>query len=172
MLNDLERQGRAAGSPWAQAVSLRCRAILNDEDWETLGNQAITDLEGLPLDQGRAHLIVGERLRRVRQPNDARRHLRSAGQLFASCGATPWAARAERELNAAGGTSPRRRTSGQVLTNQELQVCRLAAEGATNKEIAAALFISQKTVEYHLQKAFSKLGATNRTQAARMLRQG
>jgi DNA-binding CsgD family transcriptional regulator len=168
-LDNLERQGRAAQSPWALAASLRCRALLADKDWETFGHQAIAELEDFPLDQARTHLIVGERLRRERRPTDARRHLRSAAHMFVLCGATPWATRAERELHASGGRSHRGHALGQSLTPREGQVCKLAADGATNKEIAAALFISQKTVEYHLQNAFLKLGVSNRTQAARLL---
>jgi DNA-binding CsgD family transcriptional regulator len=169
-LDDLERQGRAAQSPWAAAVVSRCRVLLAEGDWETHGEQAIADLANLPFEQGRAQLILGEQLRRNQQPNKARRHLRAATETLTGCGATPWMARAQEELRAAGGRTTNRAAPGQPLTHQELQVSRLAADGATNKEIAAALFISQKTVEYHLQKAFAKLGATNRTHAARLLR--
>ncbi|MGH9094342.1 MAG: helix-turn-helix domain-containing protein [Acidimicrobiales bacterium] len=90
--------------------------------------------------------LAAERLRRARRPRDARGHLVDAAQLFARSGAVP-----------------------QPLSSREYQVCRAAADGVANKDIAAAFFISPKTVEYTLNKAFTKLGVTNRTQAARLL---
>jgi DNA-binding CsgD family transcriptional regulator len=169
VLEDLERQAHAVGCTSAMAAARRCRTLLGEDLADDLGEAAIAASEGFPIEQARAHLILGERLRRERRVAEARGHLRTAVQTFVRCGASPWAARAERELVAAGGRPRHGPALGQSLTHQELQISRLATEGATNKEIAAALFISQKTVEYHLQKVFSKLGAPNRTQAARLL---
>src|SRR4029079_7287319 len=112
-------------------------------------------------------LRVGEHLRRARRRVDARRHLRSALDAFARAGATPWEQRAANELRATGETARRREPSTlDELTPQEAQIARLVAEGATNRDIAARLFLSPRTVEYHLRKVFRKLGLSSRTQLA------
>ncbi len=167
---DLERQGRASGSVWAVAASQRGRLLLEDRDWPELGQEAIHGLAAHPIEQARAYLVLGERLRRARRISDARGHLATAAAMFDRSGARPWLERANRELRATGGNNVSgRRSDLQPLTDQEVQVARLAANGATNREISAALFVSHKTVEYHLRKTFVKVGATNRTQLARLL---
>jgi DNA-binding NarL/FixJ family response regulator len=118
----------------------------------------------------RAHLLYGEWLRRGRRKRDARAQLHQAHELFLAFGAEAFAERARVELKATGERA-RKRTeqTRDQLTPQEAQIARLAAEGATNQAIAAQLFISPSTVDYHLRKAFRKLGVKRRTQLARHL---
>ena len=164
---------RATGQPWARAVLHRCQALTGDGDPEEHYREALRQhaVSGRPFDHGRTELLYGEWLRRGRRGTDARAHLRTALALFDRTGAAPWAERARAELRAAGepaaaGTPAPDRLS--PLTPQELQVVRLAASGATNRDIAAQLFISPRTVSHHLYRAFPKLGVTNRTALARL----
>jgi DNA-binding CsgD family transcriptional regulator len=118
---------------------------------------------GRTFELGRAQLAYGERLRRDRHRLDARRQLRAAIDSFDQLGATPWPERARRELLASGETThPRAEASRELLTPQELQVARLAADGLSNNEIATRLFISPRTVEKHLTSAFRKLDVSSR----------
>jgi DNA-binding NarL/FixJ family response regulator len=118
----------------------------------------------------RAQLLYGEWLRREGRRVDARTQLRAAHEAFAAMGADAFAERARRELLATGETVRKRtvETSGE-LTAQEAHIARLAAEGLTNPEIGAALFISPRTVEWHLRKTFTKLGITTRRELRRVL---
>ena len=112
-----------------------------------------------PFLQARTELLYGEWLRRERQRREARRHLRRAADLFRQVGAPPWEERAEAELRATGETARRRDPSTlDQLTPQELQIAGLVAAGMTNRQIAAQLFLSPRTIDYHLRKVFSKLG--------------
>jgi RNA polymerase sigma factor (sigma-70 family) len=124
----------------------------------------------MAVDLARAHLVYGEWLRRQRRRVDAREELRTAYELFSDFGMEAFAERARVELEATGEHA-RKRTLDTLdqLTPQEAQVSRLAAQGKTNREIAAQLFISPSTVEYHLRKAFRKLDVKSRTQLARRL---
>ena len=109
--------------------------------------------------------MLGELLRRRRQRSDARKHLRAAFSTFERLGARPWADRAAAELRATGEQVQRDGIDGvQQLTPQELQIIRHVCDGASNRDIAALLFISPRTVEYHLYKAYPKLGVSSRTQ--------
>ena len=149
------------------------RALLSEgATAESLYRQSITHLARtrVRLELARTHLLYGEWLRRGRRRIDAREQLRTALELFRSMGADAFAARAEREALATGERA-RKRTVDTLdqLTAQEEQVARLAAQGATNREIAAQLFITQSTVEYHLRKAFRKLDVKSRTQLARRI---
>ena len=160
----------ASGTPWALGVEARSRALLtHGAQAETLYREAIDRLEPtrLRVDVARAHLLYGEWLRRERRRLDARDELRVAYDFFADRGMAAFAERARIELRATGEHA-RARTVDTVdqLTPQEGQVSRLAAEGHTNREIAAQLFISPSTVEYHLRKAFRKLDVKSRTQLA------
>jgi DNA-binding CsgD family transcriptional regulator len=146
------------------------RALLSEgEIADSLYRESITRLSrtGLRLELARTHLLYGEWLRRERRRLDARRHLRIAREALTSMGSEAFAGRADRELLATGERA-RQRTVDTLdqLTPQERQIARLAAKGATNREIAAQLFITQSTVEYHLRKVFRKLDVKSRTQLA------
>ncbi|MFG2004561.1 LuxR C-terminal-related transcriptional regulator [Spirillospora sp. NPDC048911] len=161
------------GQPWAQAVALRCRALLaTGEDagraYETAVSTHPSDRR--PFERARTELLYGEWLRRRRRRGEARSHLRAAAAVFAERGALPWAGRARGELDATGERTARSGPGGPSgrLTSQELQVVRLAATGASNREIAVRLSLSPHTVGYHLYKAFPKLGVTSRIQLRRL----
>src|SRR4029450_9174290 len=115
-------------------------------------------------DLARAHLLYGEWLRRERRPSDARAELRVALDMFEEMGMEGFAGRAHRELEATGETRRKRTiaTDPQMLTAQEANIARLARDGHSNPEIGARLFISTRTVEYHLQKVFTKLDIQSR----------
>jgi DNA-binding CsgD family transcriptional regulator len=172
-LESLSASTSASATPWALGVEARSRALLAESDAaEPLYREAIERLQPtrLRLDLARAHLVYGEWLRREARRIDARNELRGAYELFTDFGMEAFAERSRIELEATGEHA-RKRTSGTVdqLTPQETQISRLAAEGNTNREIAAQLFISPSTVEYHLGKAFRKLDVRSRTQLARRL---
>src|SRR6516162_8574110 len=162
----------AIGQRWASAVAARCAALTAaDADAEPLYQQAIAAHEGdgRPFEQARTRLLYGEWLRRNQRRADAREHLLAAAAAFARMGARPWQDRAEAELRAAGGAVSVVNAADPLarLTPQELQVVRLAAAGASNKQIGAQLFLSPRTVGFHLYRAFPKLGVTSREELAR-----
>ena len=128
---------------------------------------------GQPFPHARTQLAYGEWLRRGGRRIDARPHLRAALATFGQLGALPWADRATAELRATG-ERPRRRAEARTsqLTPQELQVALTVAAGATNKEAAAQLFLSPKTIEKHLGSVYAKLGLRSRTELARVLAGG
>jgi DNA-binding CsgD family transcriptional regulator len=164
----------ASGTDWALGIAARSRALLLDgQEAEDLYVEATDRLarSRMAVDLARAHLLYGEWLRRERRRVDARKELRAAHDLFSDFGTEAFAERARVELQATGEHA-RKRTPETIdqLTPQELQISRLAAQGNTNREIAAQLFISPSTVEYHLRKAFRKLDVRSRTQLARRLR--
>ena len=169
----LSERTRVITSGWADGIEARVRALLSEgEVAESLYRQSIEHLSGtrLRLELARTHLLYGEWLRRERRRLDARRQLRTALEAFTNMRADAFAGRAERELLATGERA-RKRTVDTLdqLTPQETQISRLAANGHTNREIAAQLFISPSTVEYHLHKAFRKLGVRSRTDLARRM---
>ena len=162
----------AIGQRWATAVAARCAALTADDaDAEPLWREAIAAHEGdgRPFEQAHTRLLYGEWLRRNRRRADAREHLLAAAAAFARMGARPWQERAEAELRAAGAGAPTVTADDPLarLTPQELQVVRLAAAGASNKQIGGQLFLSPRTVGFHLYRAFPKLGVTNREELAR-----
>ena len=148
-----------------------CRALVTsgDESVEHF-EEAVRRAEATrPFDLGRIRLLYGEHLRRERRRLDARRHLRAAIEAFESVDAVLWAERARTELRASGETARKRDPSTvSQLTPQELQVARLVADGLSNKEVAAQLFLSPRTVDAHLRNVFAKLGLTSRTQLVRL----
>jgi DNA-binding CsgD family transcriptional regulator len=174
-LRRLSEMTRITGTKWALGVEARSRALLSDgEAAETRYRQAIEALEltRVRVDLARTHLLYGEWLRRERRRQDARKQLRIAHELFTEFGMEGFAERARVELGATG-ESARKRTAEtrDDLTPQEAQISRLAADHATNQEIAAQLFISPSTVDYHLRKAFRKLGVKSRHQLKQHLLQ-
>jgi len=162
-----------AGSDWALGIRARSRALLSDgEPAEGLYREAIDRLgrTRVRVELARVHLIFGEWLRRQNRRVDARDQLRTAYEMLTAMGIDGFAERARRELQATGETV-RRRTAGTAsqLTGQEARVARLASEGQTNPEIGAQLFLSPRTVEYHLHKIFRKLGIGSRRELRRAL---
>jgi DNA-binding CsgD family transcriptional regulator len=151
---------------WGKGVEARSRALLSSgEDAERWYAEAVRRLGRTPLrpDLARAHLLYGEWLRREHRRIDARRQLRTAYELFTAIGADAFAERARREMLATGEKVRRRAVdTATELTAQEEHIARLARDGRTNPEIGAALFISARTVEWHLRKIFTKLGITSR----------
>jgi ATP/maltotriose-dependent transcriptional regulator MalT len=161
------------GSPaWARALAARCVAL---QATGTEAEQAYLEALHLhsdgarPLDWARTELLFGEFLRRGRRRVEAREHLRAALERFERLEALPWAERARAELRASGETARKRDPSTLLeLTPQELQVARFVAEGLSNKEVAAQLFLSPRTIDAHLRNVYSKLSITSRTQLARI----
>jgi DNA-binding CsgD family transcriptional regulator len=152
----------AAGSEWALGVQARSRALVSgaeDSYREAIERLARTRVRA---ELARARLLYGEWLRREQRRVDAREQLRLAHALFVGFGAEAFAERARRELLATGETVRTRAQAREVLTPQEAQIARLAADGQTNPQIGAQLFISPRTVEYHLRKVFAKLDIASR----------
>ena len=174
-IDRLDGRARAAGTDWALGVLARSRALMSDsEQAETFYREAIERLERtrIRVELARGRLLYGEWLRRRNRRVDAREQLRIAHSVFSHIGAQAFAERARRELLATGETMTRPRTETRdALTAQEAHIARLAAEGETNPEIGARLFISPRTVEYHLRKVFTKLGVSSRRELREALAQ-
>jgi DNA-binding CsgD family transcriptional regulator len=161
----LTERAQASATPWALGLLARSRALVAEEDPESLYRQAIAHLQQtyVVTDLARAHLLYGEWLRRQKRRTDARAELRVAHSLFSDMGATAFAERARVELAATGERAKSRTDNTRTdLTNQEHQVALLAAQGLTNLEIAASLFLSAATVDYHLRKVYRKLAINSR----------
>jgi DNA-binding CsgD family transcriptional regulator len=169
-LDRLSERTRASRTEWALGTEARCRALLSDD--ESLYQESVERLarSRAVVELARSRLLYGEWLRRENRRADAREQLRAAHEMFSRMGAEAFAERARRELSATGETV-RARTVETLdeLTTQEAQVARLAAQGHTNPEIGAQLFISPRTVEYHLHKVFPKLGISSRKELRRAL---
>ena len=169
-LDRLSERTQPAGTDWALGVAARCRAVLRDD--ELLHRESLERLarSRATLELARSRLVYGEWLRRANRRTDAREVLRAAYDSFSQMGAEAFTERARRELLATG-ESVRRLTpdTRDALTPQEVQVARLARDGHTNPEIGAQLYLSPRTVEYHLHKVFAKLGITSRKELAAAL---
>jgi ATP/maltotriose-dependent transcriptional regulator MalT len=176
-----ERAGRALAEfeNWALATRVprvlsslaRCRGLVSEGDVAAAHFQEAVDfdLAAHPFDQARAEFLYGEYLRRERRRMHAREHLRAAIEIFERIGASPWADRARAELRASGETARKRDPSTlSQLTPQELQIARLVGEGQSNKEVAAQLFLSPRTIDYHLRKVFTKLEIASRTELVKL----
>ena len=167
-LTRLEEWSCSSRSPWAHALLERSRALLGVGAVAEDGFVRALELEmthGPAVSRARTQLLFGEFLRRERRQTEARQHLRAAAETFRVFDAGPWARRAEAELRATG-ESVRRRHVAELshLTPQERQIARLVATGMSSKEAAAQLFLSPRTVDYHLRKIFAKTGIASRTQ--------
>ena len=164
----------STGQAWALAVTARCRALSDPSGCaERHFEEALRCHAdgGRPLETARTRLVYGEWLRREKRRTEAAAQLARAIEAFDALGASAWAQRAGSELAATGQAAARAQAPGVLarLTPQEYQIVKLAAQGRTNREIAAQLFLSHRTVGYHLYKAYPKLGISSRTQLADMI---
>jgi DNA-binding CsgD family transcriptional regulator len=160
-------------APFVHGMVARCRATLAEDgdEAEALFQEALAlhDQDAPPYERARTQLAYGERLRRQRRKLEARAQLRAAHEVFVGLGTALWAERARTELNATGETARKRDASTiDDLTPQELRIAQLVAGGASNRDVAAQIFVSPKTVEYHLRKVFMKLGIASRIELARI----
>ncbi len=164
-----------SGTAWGLGVAARSRALLSEGDEaERLYREAIGHLSSAPArtELARAHLIYGEWLRRQRRRRDAREQLRTARDMLEAMEMDAFAERAGRELRATGETARKRTAAAardEELTGQEAHIARLAREGLSNPEIGTRLFISARTVQYHLGNIFAKLGIASRSQLSQVL---
>jgi DNA-binding CsgD family transcriptional regulator len=166
-LEAYERWSAHAATPESRALLARCRGLA--ESSEDAFGEALR-LHTNPFEAARTALLLGERLRRAKRPGEARAHLRTAWETFERAGARPWARRARGELRAAGesGQAPPPAVLD-ALTPQELRIAGMVADGLSSKRIAARLFLSPRTVEYHLYKIYPKLGIGSRAELARLV---
>ncbi|HEX9415357.1 MAG TPA: AAA family ATPase [Gaiellaceae bacterium] len=172
-LESFQPWAESTAAPWADAVVLHCRALLSEgeEEAEQLFAAALAahDQASRPFERARTQLAFGEFLRRSRRRVEAREHLRAALEGFETLGAALWAERARVELRASGQTARKRDPSTRGdLTAQELQIARFVSEGLSNREVAAQLFLSPRTIDFHLRNVYRKLGISSRTQLARL----
>jgi DNA-binding CsgD family transcriptional regulator len=170
----LSQRALAAGMPWGLGLRARCAALLAEgDDAEDAYRESIRQLERcqMAVDLARAHLLYGQWLRRAKRRRGARTELRTAHEMFTQMGAERFAGVAAAELRATGEHAEARAPeTAAALTPQESRIADLVAAGASNGEIAAQLFISPSTVDYHLRKVFRKLNVTSRTQLAARLK--
>jgi DNA-binding CsgD family transcriptional regulator len=169
----------STGDPTRCALSARCHALLaprGDDGYflESLRLHAMSESE---FERARTQLLYGQRLRRERRPRDARDQLHAAVETFERLGFGAWVSRARAELRAAGGVNGADPSNGEndgvesngALTAQQWRIARLAAEGATNREIATQLFLSPRTVDHHMRNIFTRLGIRSRVELARIV---
>jgi DNA-binding CsgD family transcriptional regulator len=161
---------QSSPSPARFSLLARCRALAGEGGEREQFEIAAAPAEALsPFEHARTELLYGEWLRRKRKRREARPYLRRAADLFRQAGALPWEERAESELRATGETARQRDPSTlDQLTPQELQIAGLVAAGMTNRQVAAQLYLSPRTIDYHLRKVFSKLGVASRTELVQM----
>jgi DNA-binding CsgD family transcriptional regulator len=168
-IDDLEAFSAATGQPWAAAMAAHGRAVLavsEDEDEAESWFERALALHAdsvRPFERARTQLAYGEHLRRQRRRVDARVHLRAALETFEDLKALPWADRAAQELRASGESARKRDQATELeLTPTELQVAQLVQQGLSNREVAAQLFVSPRTVDFHLRNVFAKTGISSR----------
>jgi DNA-binding CsgD family transcriptional regulator len=168
-IDDLEAFARSTGQPWAAAMAAHGRAVLAvsrgaDEAGSWFEQALAHHVDSVrPFERARTQLAYGEFLRRQRRRVDARVHLRAALETFEDLKAAPWADRAAQELRASGETARKRELDTEVeLTPTELQVAQLVQQGLSNREVAAQLFVSPRTIDFHLRNVFAKTGVTSR----------
>ena len=169
-LETAEGSARRIGIPWALATAARCRGLIAAKSGDLAAAEAaleeavaVGETTELPLELGRSLLVLGSIRRRRGEKRDAREVLTRALELFESLGAPVWAARARRELGRIGG---RRSMTAGRLSETERQIVELVVAGRSNKEVASALHLSPKTVEWNLSRIYRKLGVRSRTQLA------
>jgi DNA-binding NarL/FixJ family response regulator len=172
-LDVFEAWAESSAAAWARAVVLHCRALLSEDENEAerlfLAAFDAHAEAARPFEHARSELAYGEFLRRARRRVEAREHLRAALDGFEGLGATLWAEKARVELRASGQTARKRDPSTRAeLTEQELQIARFVGEGLTNREVAAQLFLSPRTIDFHLRNVYKKLGISSRTALARL----
>jgi DNA-binding CsgD family transcriptional regulator len=170
VLDRFREQSIAVGRVSGAAAAARCAGILGDEGrWQDAFEEALALHEQVPtpFERARTELCYAERLRRARKRAEARARLHDALEVFDELGAKPWAERAREELRASGQVARRRATPVDALTQQELAVAKLVVAGATNRDAAAALFVSPKTIEFHLGNVYRKLTVRSRTELVR-----
>jgi DNA-binding NarL/FixJ family response regulator len=170
-LRSQETFAEHSGTPWARARVAHCRALMAsgdvaDRDFtEALAHHANSHR---PFERARTELAFGIFLRRARRRIDARAHLRTALDIFEGLKAAPWAEKASVELRASGESARRRDPSTITrLTPQEVQIARFVTKGLSNRDIAAQLFLSPRTIDFHLRNVFAKLGISRRTELGR-----
>jgi DNA-binding CsgD family transcriptional regulator len=171
-LGRLEKAAANPAMPTTAAVAARSRALLEPASFENHMTEALRlhSISDMPFERARTELMIGRHLRRHNQPVKARSLLTSALALFDRLGAPDWASRARSELQATGIRIPQPAAPGlATLTPQELQVALAVARGHSNREVAGQLFLSTKTVEFHLRNVFHKLGVNRRTRLATMV---
>ena len=167
VIDELASGAEMTGGAWAAAATARCRLLVEGDDRsdEHIANALAAHTRlAQPFELARTQLCAGERLRRARRRGDARAQLTAAHAAFAAVGAERWAERAAHELRAAGGRRTGPSPGDAVLTAREADVCALVAAGATNREVAAKLYLSPRTVEHHLRTVYRKLGVRSRTE--------
>jgi DNA-binding CsgD family transcriptional regulator len=171
-LDELAAFAAASEAPWARGRVAHCRALLSSkaEEAESMFQEALAEHArgDRAFERARTELAYGASLRRQRRRVDAREHLRAALETFDTLDAMPWSSRARSELRASGETAHARReqpTSAE-LTPQELQVAKFVSQGLSNREVGAQLFLSPRTVDFHLRHVYAKLGISSRTKLA------
>ncbi|MGH2962327.1 MAG: LuxR C-terminal-related transcriptional regulator, partial [Solirubrobacterales bacterium] len=170
----LAERARRNGTPLAGALAARCEGLVAGKGFEEPFERAL-DLHAdaaSPFERARTLLAFGSRLHRGRRRTDARERLREALETFERLGAEPWAERARAELRAAGAIKRAPVGDPDELTAQEVRVALAVARGATNREVAAELFLSPKTIEFHLGRVYRKLGIHSRTELAALAAEG
>ena len=170
----LDRRADRAGVPLSLALAARSRGLVEDEGFESHFERALAHHEAADetFETARTLLAYGSRLHRTRRRVEGREKLRSALEFFERLGAQPWIERTTAELRAAGAMPRRPIADPNELSPQEIRVALAVAQGATNKEVAAQLFLSPKTIEFHLGRAYRKLGIHSRTELAALIAQG